>query len=733
MTNCTVIGNLASRGQDISNAGSLTIRNTILSDLYYESGIVTSQGYNISQSPNSLLNGPGDQTNTDPQLDPLGLRDNGGPTQTIALTYSSPAIDKGNSFGTTLDQRGVTRPYDNPSIPNASGGDGSDVGAYEVAQGQDPVQSGAGFVVTTASDHDDGVCGGADCTLREAVARANNVPGANSIIFAHSLTGSITLSMGELVVTDSLTITGIPIGTISGNGASRIFKFTGGNSTLNGLTIRDGFSQVNFPGQTNTGGGIYNGASLSIYGCSFVNNHAVGTANSGAGSGGRGEGGAIYNSGTLLVDGSVFIQSNAASGGTGGNGNSGHGGVPSGSGGAGRGGAVFNDSSGSLFITNCTFNGNVALGGNGGSGGLAGGNGGNGSGGAIYNLGAITITSATISGNSGASGTPGTGTINGVFGVGIGGLAAASGTATVANTISAGNTGSNGGGGDANGLFVSSGYNLIGIGDFSTGFTSTGDQVGTTAAPINPGLGPLQNNGGGTNTMALLTNSPAIDQGKSFGLAADQRGHERPFDAANISNASGGDGSDIGAFELGGTLVPINAVSRQMHGAAGPFDIPLSVTTPVGVECRSGGATGDYQIVLTFAAPVTVAGNPQAQITSGIGQIGTGGTSNGGVVSVNGAIVTVPLTNVANAQRITLTLFGASDGANTNNVNLSMGVLLGDTSGDGFVNAGDAVQTRNRAGQGTNATNFRSDVNADGVINSGDTAVVRAKSGTSLP
>ncbi len=263
--------------------------------------------------------------------------------------------------------------------------------------------------------------------------------------------------------------------------------------------------------------------------------------------------------------------------------------------------------------------------------------------------------------------------------------------------------------------------------------TATGDQVGTTAAPINPGLGPLQNNGGGTNTMALLANSPAIDQGKSFGLAADQRGHERPFDAANISNASGGDGSDIGAFELGGTLVPINAVSRQTHGVAGPFDIPLPLTNSVGVECRSGGATGDYQIVLTFAAPVTVAGNPQAQITSGIGQIGTGGTSNGGVVSVNGAIVTVPLTNVANAQRITLTLFGASDGANTNNVTVSIGVLLGDTNGDGFVNAGDATQTRSRSGQRTDATNFRSDVNADGLVNSGDTTVVRAKSGTSLP
>ena len=89
----------------------------------------------------------------------------------------------------------------------------------------------------------------------------------------------------------------------------------------------------------------------------------------------------------------------------------------------------------------------------------------------------------------------------------------------------------------------------------------------------------------------------------------------------------------------------------------------------------------------------------------------------------------MPLTNVANAQTLTLTLFSASDGANTNNVAVPMSVLVGDTNGDRFVNSGDALQTRSRSGQGTNATNFRSDVNADGVINSGDTTAVRAKSG----
>jgi hypothetical protein len=48
------------------------------------------------------------------------------------------------------------------------------------------------------------------------------------------------------------------------------------------------------------------------------------------------------------------------------------------------------------------------------------------------------------------------------------------------------------------------------------------------------------------------------------------------------------------------------------------------------------------------------------------------------------------------------------------------------------VNAGDALQTRNRSGQATDGTNFRSDVTADGFVNSGDTTVVRSRSGTSV-
>ena len=47
------------------------------------------------------------------------------------LRFDSPAIDAGHSGGLTTDQRGLPRPIDDPNTPNAEGGDGSDIGAYE--------------------------------------------------------------------------------------------------------------------------------------------------------------------------------------------------------------------------------------------------------------------------------------------------------------------------------------------------------------------------------------------------------------------------------------------------------------------------------------------------------------------------------------------------------------------------------------------------------------------------
>ena len=83
---------------------------------------------------------------------------------------------------------------------------------------------------------------------------------------------------------------------------------------------------------------------------------------------------------------------------------------------------------------------------------------------------------------------------------------------------------------------------------------------------------------------------------------------------------------------------------------------------------------------------------------------------------------------MSNAQTLTINLLGVSDGSNTDDVHISMSILLGDTTGDKFVNSGDSLQTRNRSGQVTDATNFRSDVNVDGTVNSGDSFIVRSKS-----
>jgi hypothetical protein len=140
-------------------------------------------------------------------------------------------------------------------------------------------------------------------------------------------------------------------------------------------------------------------------------------------------------------------------------------------------------------------------------------------------------------------------------------------------------------------------------------------------------------------------------------------------------------------------------------------------------------ATNDYTIVLTFTANVTVNENPQAALTSGIGTIGSGGISNGGRAIITGNVVTIPLTNVANAQTVQVTLYGVNS---STNIVIPMSVLVGDTNGNGLVNACDVSQVKSRVGQQVNQTNFRSDVNADRYIDAADVALVKASVGTGI-
>jgi len=110
------------------------------------------------------------------------------------------------------------------------------------------------------------------------------------------------------------------------------------------------------------------------------------------------------------------------------------------------------------------------------------------------------------------------------------------------NTIIANNTVEKGTGPDFRGVISSYGYNLIG--DTTDCTINESANPSTNITGVNPMLGPLQNNGGSTETHALLSGSPAIDAGDctdkdSNPVLTDQRGVSRPQ----------GSRCDIGAYE----------------------------------------------------------------------------------------------------------------------------------------------------------------------------------------
>src|SRR5207244_13649959 len=110
--------------------------------------------------------------------------------------------------------------------------------------------------------------------------------------------------------------------------------------------------------------------------------------------------------------------------------------------------------------------------------------------------------------------------------------------------------------GATEGFITSLGYNIIGKTTDNLGGTltiitpTTGDQFDVGAAAV--ALQPLASNGGPTRTHALGPGSIAIDAGESSGAATDQRGSPRPCDLSAVANAAGGDGADVGAFEVQG-------------------------------------------------------------------------------------------------------------------------------------------------------------------------------------
>lgn len=171
----------------------------------------------------------------------------------------------------------------------------------------------------------------------------------------------------------------------------------------------------------------------------------------------------------------------------------------------------------------------------------------------------IVLNNVTVTANKADSNDSGGGDGGGISS----GIAVPPDVITVSNSIVAGNSvGSTGSDPDCSGSFVSGDYNLIGNDVGCTGFGGPGsnDQVGTVSMgnpAINPLLTVLENNGGPTDTHALIPGSPAIDAGNSVDgcrdadgvvLLTDQRGNDRTQDgdSNNVSIC------DIGAYEVDG-------------------------------------------------------------------------------------------------------------------------------------------------------------------------------------
>jgi hypothetical protein len=151
---------------------------------------------------------------------------------------------------------------------------------------------------------------------------------------------------------------------------------------------------------------------------------------------------------------------------------------------------------------------------------------------------AVVVACTIVANSTGGGGSPG-----GPSGSGGGVYAGQSGPLCFfLDDIVALNSATNAGTGpDVYGAFNSSGHNLIGATNDSSGFTAPGDLAGSKASPLDPGLAPLADNGGLTLTLALLPGSPAIDAGGNLAAPpTDQRGFPRPF----------GPAADIGAYEL---------------------------------------------------------------------------------------------------------------------------------------------------------------------------------------
>ncbi len=478
----------------------------------------------------------------------MPLSDNGGPTPTHALLWTSPAFDAGDP--TDVAGQGIVRTFDQRrSGFDRIKGAAIDVGAFE-QNAVDPL------VVDTLEDTIDGDYSPGEVSLRELLAFANASPGNDAISFAATLAGgTIQLTQGQLLITDDVTIEGLGADqlTIDANGGSRVF-----NILVN--------QTVSIGGLTLTGGNADQGGAIRSGGNSDVSLNGVVISGNAA----AGNGGGIQSYGSLTVSDSTISGNTAGDDG---------GGV-----------WIYNDfftpaGSNIARIFNSTISGNTA----------------GGDGGGLYaTYGRTLIRHSTITENTAANG-GGISSFNDFF---------AYNRTEIYSSIIAGNTDNDDvrtiGSGSSS--IRSDGFNLVGAGNAVAAFTSIGDQTNVT----DPMLGLLADNGGPTPTHFPQTGSLAVDRGDPDAVAGasgvplfDQRG--AGFDrvsgsridigAVEVQSATvDGDFNDDGAYDcldIDALTAAVASMNDPLFDLTGDSMVNLDdVTVARGGGANNQAATG---------------------------------------------------------------------------------------------------------------------------------------------
>lgn len=421
------------------------------------------------------------------------------------------------------------------------------------------------FTVTNLNDSGSG-------SLRAAIASANGSVGADTISFA--VTGTILLSSGELLITDSVTITGPGADQLALSGNNQAFRvFAVDDLTasfidvaISDLTIRDGGNGI----AALDGAGVRSSENLTMSGVIVTGNEA----------GSQGGGGIQIYGGNFVLQNSAIIDNRANQG---------------------AGVELFGNSH---LIINTTVSGNEATGHGGG---------------VLALIGPTTVRNSTITMNRcDADGN----------GVGVnGGAGGNPDLLTAYNTIVAGNfIGTGTQPYDAANLNSSSSYNLIGFAGADVGLTNgvNGNIVGVNGSglrDINTILNTtLANNGGRTPTHALVAGSAALNSGSNAQaltatgglLVNDQRGTPMP--------RTSGSAVDIGAYELfaGPIIVSTTVDELDSNLAAGDLSlreaIALANGTPGANVITFAGSTNgtefDLQLgQMLISDAVTITGN----------------------------------------------------------------------------------------------------------------------------